>query len=358
MTSSSMDLSRIKSTALLAFLAVEADRPHRRSMLAGLLWPEFSEKAARASLRNALANLRQSIQDAYAHPPYLLVDNETLQFNTASDFWLDASQFEQSISRREKPPLDEQEGIIVKLQSAASLYQGRFLHGFSLKDSPEFDEWVLMKQEYYQRQALTVLADLANFFEKQGNFTQASEYAQRVVFLEPWHEEAHRQLMRLLALSGKRKLALAQFEATRQSLEDELGLLPDGETVQLYEKIRDGELRGAAEVKIPLHNLPAMLTSLIGREKELENLLQRLSDPGCRLLTLVGSGGSGKTRLALEAALRCLTHFTNGVFYVPLAGVRYINSVPQALAQALSFSFQADSNPGSNCWISCKTRKC
>lgn len=78
-----------KIRALLAFLAVESDRPHPREALAGLLWPDYSDTSAQNNLRNALAALRQVIGDQRAEPPFLLVTRETVQFNAASDYVLD-----------------------------------------------------------------------------------------------------------------------------------------------------------------------------------------------------------------------------------------------------------------------------
>src|SRR5437879_7106005 len=80
-----------KVVALLAYLVLEADRPHRREALAGLLWPEQTEDAARTSLRQALSHLRRALGDATAAPPSLLVERETVQFNQAGDYWLDVA---------------------------------------------------------------------------------------------------------------------------------------------------------------------------------------------------------------------------------------------------------------------------
>ncbi|NIP85332.1 MAG: hypothetical protein GTO03_07140, partial [Planctomycetales bacterium] len=82
-----------KVRALLAYLAVEADRPHRRDVLAGLLWPDWPDRDALSNLRYALYNLRQVIGDRTAEPPFLLITRNTLQFNTASDHWLDVAAF-------------------------------------------------------------------------------------------------------------------------------------------------------------------------------------------------------------------------------------------------------------------------
>jgi len=123
-----------KVRALLAYLAVEADRPHRRETLAGLLWSEWPDRADLSNLRYALYNLRQTISDHTATPPFLLITRQTIQFNTASDYSLDVETFEAASQR------------IGDLQSAIRLYRGSFLEGFFLGDSPAFEEWVLAQQ--------------------------------------------------------------------------------------------------------------------------------------------------------------------------------------------------------------------
>jgi DNA-binding SARP family transcriptional activator len=114
-----------KVRALLAYLAVEADRPHPREVLAGLLWPEFSNRAALNNLRYALSNLRKAIGDHVAHPPYLLVRNDTLQFNPSSRHFLDVRDFLESI----------ESGEVERLKHAVSLYRGPFMEGFAIPDS-------------------------------------------------------------------------------------------------------------------------------------------------------------------------------------------------------------------------------
>ena len=86
-------LAKGKARALLAYLVVEADRPHQRETLAALLWPDWPERSARNNLRNILSNLRTAIGDRDAAPPYLLITRETIQFNRASDYWGDVWAF-------------------------------------------------------------------------------------------------------------------------------------------------------------------------------------------------------------------------------------------------------------------------
>jgi len=226
-----------KVRALLAYLAVEADHPHRRETLAGLLWPDYAERSARTNLRNAISNLRTAIGDREAEPPYLHITRETVQFNETSDQQVDVRTLAEAL---EVEGADE--GTIHRLEEAVALYRGSFLDGFSLDDSPAYDDWAYLVRERMARQVLAALQRLAAYHEGRGEYRQACEHAWRQVELEPWQEEAHRELMRLLALSGRRSAALAQYEACRRALREELDVEPGEDTTRLYERIRDGEL--------------------------------------------------------------------------------------------------------------------
>jgi predicted ATPase len=163
--------------------------------------------------------------------------------------------------------------------------------------------------------------------------------------LEPWWEEAHQQLMRLLALSGRRSEALAQYHRCRRLLAEELNVAPSPETTDLYEQIREGNLAGTAPSPQrrpgPTHNLPLATGPFLGRESEVAEILDCLQDPACRLLTLVGAGGMGKTRLALEAVADWMSRLQEegleGVTLVPLAPIRTAEAIAPAIAQAAGF---------------------
>ena len=232
-----------KARALLAYLAVEADRPHRRETLAGLLWPDHPQTAALNSLRQALFNLRQVMGDQEASPPMLFITRQTIQFNPKGDHWLDVAAFTQHLAaNRQHAHLRHElcELCLRHLQQAAELYRGNFLEGLTPKDSLAFDEWALLRREWLHGQALDVFQRLADYHEGCGHHEQARQYALRQIELDPWREEAHQQLMRALALNGLRSAAMAQYETCRRILADELGVEPTPETTALYERIRAG----------------------------------------------------------------------------------------------------------------------
>ncbi|NLS76145.1 MAG: tetratricopeptide repeat protein [Chloroflexi bacterium] len=318
-----------KARALLVFLAVEPDRAHPRDLLASLLWPDYAPPAARANLRNTLANLREVLGDALVGAcPFLLITRETIQFNSASDHRVDALDLVALLGG---------ERTIGQLQKAISLYQGDFLAGFALKDSAPFEDWVLLTRERLRRAYTDTLRQLATEQEERGEIGQALESARRWSEVEAWDEEAHRTLMRLLARDGQRAAALAQYEKCCRALEAELGVEPEAATTQLHERIRSAEGGGPPRQRKAL-NLPISLFPLVGRQEELARIAACLRDPACRLLTLVGPGGAGKTHLAAEAARKAAALFEDGLGFAPLSAVGSPPEMVPAIARSLGLA--------------------
>jgi DNA-binding SARP family transcriptional activator len=250
-----------KTRALLAYLAVEAGRAHNRGALSALLWGESSDQAARASLRSSLSNLRRcltrqltadddsSILDITRHSVRFDVDPNICRLDVAEfDALMDACHTHSHAHQA----LAHCPVCIARLEQAVKLYQGDFLAGLALSDSPAFDEWRMVQQERYHRQMLSALEALAAHYAAIGNSAKAQRVIRQQLALEPWREEAHRQLMRVLALDGQRSAALAQYEICRRLLADELGVEPTPETEMLYEEIRAGELASARLTERPI----------------------------------------------------------------------------------------------------------
>src|SRR5262245_2796151 len=243
-----------KERALLAFLALEADRPHRREALVGLLWPEQPESLALNNLRKSLARLRQTLRDQDAAPPFLLITPKTIQFNRKSNYQLDVSEFTTLLDGCQQHRHRQIATCAIcsrRLEQAADLYRGDLLHGFFLADCVTFDEWLLVKREWLRRQALDALYPLSEFYTRRAEYVLAQGYALQQIVLEPWRESAHRQLMRALALCGERGAALAQYAVCSRVLAEELGVEPEVETKELYERIASGNLRAQP----PISNL-------------------------------------------------------------------------------------------------------
>lgn len=342
--------------ALLAFLATESDRAHRRERLVGLLFPEMPDDQARTNLRQTLTRLRRAIDDQKADPAFLLISRESTQFNPLSNHFLDVASFEQLLGgcRAHQPERDRDcQDCIQKLAEAVELYRGPFLEGLSLDDSAAYEEWVVFKREQYHVEVLSALQQLADYHERSGAYAAATDYVRHQLRFEPWREEAHRQLMRMLAYQGQRTAALQQYLILETMLWDELGVEPLAETRSLYDCIRTAE-------DIRPYRLSPRNATFVGRDKELALLNEYLIDPDKRLITLTGLGGSGKTAIATETgwrvASRFLGPFFHGVFMVPLAGIDTEELEPTpgstkfdpfvtAITEAIGFSFSGPRRP-------------
>ena len=331
-----------KVRALLAYLAVEADHFHRRETLATLLWPDHPPKLARQNLRQSLATLRRAIQDQDAAPPFLLLDGDTVQFNYSDQTWLDVAAFQSHLKTDDHvhpyADIETCQICIQRMEKAVAFYKGEFLAGLLLGDSVEFETWAIRYRERLHIQALTALYHITRYYLHRGAYSLAQTYALHQIALAPYREEAHRQLMRILVCTGQRSAALAQYETCCRILTEELGVEPSPQTQALYKRIRSAGKRC-------LHNLPPQLTSLLGRAEELHRLTERLADPHCRLLTLIGLGGIGKTRLALQAAQEHMEEFLHGVYFVPLTALSSAEFLAPTIADALNLTFSGEEDP-------------
>ncbi|MCL6432005.1 MAG: AAA family ATPase [Anaerolineae bacterium] len=320
-------LERHKTMALLAYLAMTAQR-HGREALAALFWPDYEAPQANAYLRHSLWELRKALGEGF-----LEAEREALAVIPGEHLWVDVIRFQQLVAAAGT-------GQPAQLEEAAALYRGDFMAGFTLRDCPEFDDWQSLTAEALRRQLQQVLATLVRAYEERGERTPALETARRWLAVDPLDEAPHRALMRLYAHAGQRGAALDQYEACRALLRDELGAEPEPATMALCEAIRSGSI-GRREKQVPSLQaaprvvLPADATPFLGREEELAEIARLLTGPDCRLLTIVGPGGTGKTRLAIQAARMHVARFRDGAVFVSLAGEDAGDALPAVLAEAL-----------------------
>ena len=350
-----VETGRRKAIALLAYLAV-TNRPHTRDALATLLWSDYTEVNARAALRGVLNSLKAALGDTW-----LQSEREMIALRQDEYSWVDVSEFRRFLAESQShgpedeptwPQLSEQ------LASAEALFRDDFLAGFTLRGSAAFDEWQSFQTEKLRQELASVLERLVNGWRAAKDYPKAISYAQRWLNMDLLQESAHRALMELYALSNLRGSALRQYEACQAAL-SELGVNPEAATTALYQAISAGQfpplenrtvpspegIHFPPELTLPKHNLPVKLTPFLAREAELSQIAGILADPACRLLTLTGLGGIGKTRLALEAAEEQLNCFAQGVFYVPLAALNLAEMLVQEIARALRFRPQEKEEP-------------
>jgi len=363
-----------KVRALLAYLAAESERPHSRETLMDLLWPEWTQPSARGNLRYALSNLRKLLTPVGGD--LLITSRQNIQFNCTHQVWLDISEFRRqvaSLDGHRHPRNETCPQCVETLRAAVELARGDFLAGFSLRDSATFDDWQFFKAEQLRRETTGALKKLVISLQANGSCQMALEYANRWLALDPLNEEAHRQIMQLFALQGERYAALRQYLECEHILRNELGAAPEQETVRLYNQIQNGTLvvgssNQSPRVVIPLspslptearaswldqvlstrgnnpvsYNLPPQPTPFVGRREELKKIAQILTDPACWLLTLLGPGGIGKTRLAIQVALEQTDAFAQGLYFVPLVSADSSLAITSAIANSLGLDFRPD----------------
>lgn len=217
--------ARRAAMALLAYLAVTR-RPHSRERLAALLGGEVADSRARMRLRNALNGLTSQIGE------YLVATRQSICLNPELPLALDVAALEDGLRAAMAS------GEIGWLQQAVERCQHEFLEGFALRNAPAFDEWLLLERERVGQLLVRALDLLCTAYVERGQYIAGLACARRLLALEPWREETHRQVMIMLALSGQRGAMLAQYEACRRILADDLGVEPMAETTALYERLR------------------------------------------------------------------------------------------------------------------------
>ncbi len=326
--------------SLLAFLLLHRGVPQSRRHLAFLLWPDSTEGQARTNLRNLWHTLRRTLPEA---DTYLLSDSATVQWQLQADYDLDVARYEAAL--KEAKQAGAPDLIRRCLETAVSLYQGDLLPG-------NYDDWIIPIREELRQKYLAALHQLVALLEQQQAYREAARYCQILLQQDPFDETAAIQLMRLQALNGDRSSVRRTYETLVGVLERELGVEPAAATQEAYSQLLRLDLLPTppipAVAELPEWRpqpLPVPATRFIGREGELAEINQRLNDPNCRLLTLLGLGGMGKTRLALQTAVVHQAAFPNGVAFVALAGLQTADLLAPTIADALQFRFAGSAEP-------------
>jgi predicted ATPase/DNA-binding SARP family transcriptional activator len=350
---------------LLAYLAVERAHPQPRTNLATLLWGFDAGATGMTNLRSSLRRVRSALGDEGDDPAHLQVAQDAIRLDPHTATWVDVQAFESLLAQvkgHAHHRLHHCPWCMARLSEAVALYRGPFLAGLEV-DSLPFEEWRQLHQERFHRLAMQALYLLTDFHFRRGAFDQAEQTARRQITLEPWNEEAHQQLIRILDASGQRSAALSQYQQCQRLLRHHLDIDPLPETTALFEAVRQRNSNGwMAELPASscaawspvqtAHNLPSPPTAFLGRQQELDHLLERLVNPAHRLVTLTGEGGVGKTRLALAAAQSLIGSFADGVWFVSLAGLesqaddaRLHDAVAGAMADALDLTLSKQQPP-------------
>jgi predicted ATPase/DNA-binding SARP family transcriptional activator len=309
-------VQRRKSLALLAYLAVTG-QAHARDTLATLFWPELDAEHGRAALRSVLVDLHHTLGHEW-----LVTEGDQIRLTDGPELLVDVARFlaltvAVTVHHPAAQPLCDV--CLTRLVAAAALYRADFLAGFTLADTAEFDTWQTLQTETLRLRLADILERLATALAERGQWEAALDQARRWLALDSLHEPAHRMLMQLYAQSGDRAAAARQYRECAKTLHEELGAEPELETTALYRSLSASPPSTLSHMYSPTATLPPDLTPFIGRQGELSLLAERLADPACRLLTVLGPGGIGKTRLAIQAARHAQETFRQGACFVDLA---------------------------------------
>lgn len=319
-----------KVSALLIYLTVYP-REHPREVLSDLLWDDLPQDRSLSYLRTALTSLQRQLA------PFLQVSRQSIAVNPAADIWLDSKILDDAFDQadtewRQNGRLSS--AVLRSLDAALPLYQGTFLEGFNLRDGLNFENWMIVEQERLRSRMITVLQHVGEQALAQGDFETGIDRVSRLLQIDPLHEEAHRLQMRLLLGSGQRSAALAQYETARRILAEELHVEPEPETTTLFNEMKSGSFQIQVKARTP-HNLPALRTPFVDRPLDLAMIREVLVQPACRLASLVGLGGIGKTRLAIESARSVLDDFPDGIYFVDCSTIISPAMLPLVIMGAL-----------------------
>jgi predicted ATPase/DNA-binding SARP family transcriptional activator/DNA-binding CsgD family transcriptional regulator/Tfp pilus assembly protein PilF len=321
-----------KVAALVKLLALAPGHRLHREQAMDLLWPELGRTAASNNLRQALHAARRILaSDRSTGSRYLGTEGTSLVLCPQGDLWVDVEAFQEAaaIARRARDP--------ASYRAAIELYSGELL--------PEdlYEAWAEDRRRELGETHVSLLLGLAWSHEEREDYGSAIEARRKVTRGEPTNEEAHAGLMRLYALSGRKADALRQYELFEETTLQELGTGPSASTRALREEIASGRFPPEAAQpprlppkeasEPPRHNLPVPRTSFVGRGRELGEIKRTLTMT--RHLTLIGTGGSGKTRLALRVAADLAGAYPDGVHLVALARLSEPELVTQEVADTL-----------------------
>ncbi|MBL8130970.1 MAG: tetratricopeptide repeat protein [Anaerolineae bacterium] len=299
-----------KAQALLCYLVMHPQQYLLRSSLAAMFWGDMPDEDAATNLRQVIANLKKLFER------YFDISRQSIAFMPTDSYWLDVAEFETGRDIR--------------------LYHGDLLAGFAVSDAPVFEEWLTVQQARIHDMAVTTLRQLADACAADADDQGAVAALRRLITLDPLQEDAHRALMLALALSGQRAAALLQYEQCREVLDRELSVEPEPETEFLYRRIKHIERILIA---------PSETTPFVGREHELAELIRRLREPTCRLITIVGLGGVGKTRLVTRFVHLAAPRMLHGAAMIDLTAVSTPDGMLKALAEGLHLPLTRESNP-------------
>jgi len=337
-TETPIDWRSRKAAQIVKLLALAPDHALHREQLFERLWPECAPAVAANNLRHTLHAARRLLRTLPLDPALILqTQGGRVHLYPSERLWIDVDAFE-AAARAARNAVDPE-----VYWAAIECYSGPLL------PDELYEDWAVPRRETLESTYVALLDDVAQLHEVRGEYSQALAALRRLIEAEPLHEAACVRTMRLYALTGRRPLALRQYQQLRQSLEQTLDVTPEPATQALYIAIKDGQfplstpkdsgpLMPAVAPQRPSTNLPHALSCFIGRERDVADVIQLLQNH--RLVTLTGLGGIGKTRLALEVAWKGREAYPDGAWLIELAALIDPTLLPQTIAG--TFGIQAE----------------
>ncbi len=331
---------------LWVYLLLHHDVPLLVPQVAAAFWPDIPDAKARGNLRRYLYFLTAELPDEDPAAPWLLRDRQVVQWNPAAPFTLDAAGFENAVRRgRHAADNGDSDAAVAHLQAARSLYRGDLI--------PENDAaWLAPHRDRLRAQWVQGLGLLARLLAAEGDLAGTVEVADSLCAAAPRDAAGIAVAMWALAAGGHPDAALARWQRYAADLReqglpgpgDDLGALanaireagdlsPWHPARALRPGIRPAGDLGAAGDTRPTGNVPLPADAFIGREPEIADITRLLSVS--RLVTLVGLGGAGKSRLAVETARRVAGQYRDGVWWVDMAAIADPELVDRTIGLAL-----------------------
>lgn len=359
-----------REEALLIYLAYQGI-PISRSELSDFFWPDEPANRARGNLRKLLADVRKSSFK------FIKSDREQIWLED-HPYWFDVHEFQRltqsvvhlySVLNENRSITDRNTQIteteITRLTEGIRLYHGDFLANFKTPQSHRFTAWLEEEQRHWQEHAITVCMVLMEHAISSNQHPKATAYARRLLGIDPYHEEAHGQLMRLLVNQQQTNSAIAHYEQYIERLQVEPDTEIESELTELYRQIRMGIVPPLTPNSTQVMSfepsvatskfepIPTPVTPIIGRRELLNQLHTYLQKPALRLITLVGLGGVGKSRVALALSEFTKSEFHENICFValerwlagfktqPLSAEQSLSLLTKATAEAIGVTTEA-----------------
>lgn len=337
---------RRKTQDLLKFLLAHRGQGFTQDQLIEVLYPEPSAPGSLTrNLLGRVSELRRALEPELkrgtASTYILRVGPGRYAFNTEAPCTIDVVLFEEHVANGKAHQQDEEwASALAHYDSAVALYRGDFL----LEDL--YAEWAQPLRDKYQEALVTVLLDAGRCAFRLQQYADTLDYSERALQIDAYREDAYRHQMLAAYRLGQRQKALQAYDACVSALK-ELGLAPSDELRRLRRRVRSTVAsnrttsapdRRASAPKS--HNLPDEGGPLVGRTSLIASIDEILARKDCRCLTLLGSGGIGKTRLAVHTGHQLLERYQNGVVFVSMAGTSGEALLIPRLASALNYRFR------------------